>query len=89
MWSRAHTNSALTKLNDNKFQASWKASELSHEHLSATQAYEVAEMKRHLEKNNALIKTAASETQESILSLRFGVYIDPKSLSVSNTDVLF
>ena len=77
------------KLNDNNFQASWKASEQSHEQLSATQAYELAEIKRHLEENNALMKTAASETKDSSLRLSFGMYIDPKSPSVSNTDALF
>ena len=78
--------STLTKLNDNDFQASWKASELAHEQLSAKQANELAEIKRLLEANSALIKAATFETKESGSSLRFGVSIDLESLSVSNTD---
>ncbi|KAM0800303.1 hypothetical protein BDR22DRAFT_258396 [Usnea florida] len=74
----------LTELNENNFQASWKASELSHEQLSATQAHELAEIKRHLAENNALIKTAASETKESSLGLRSAM----EYLKSVGTDIL-
>lgn len=45
----SNVNSTLTKLNDEGLQASLKQSELSREQWSATQAYELAEIKRLLE----------------------------------------
>ncbi|KAF6235175.1 hypothetical protein HO173_006804 [Letharia columbiana] len=62
-------NSTLAKMNDENVQTSSKQSELSHAKSSATQAYELAEIKSRLEENNALIKAAASETKD--LGLRF------------------
>lgn len=66
-------NSTLAKLNDENVQTSLRQSELSHAKSSATQAYELTEIKSRLEDNNALIKAAASETKD--LGLRFDMYV--------------
>lgn len=63
------TGVTLAKLNDENVQTSLRQSELSHAKSSATQAYELTEIKSRLEDNNALIKAAASETKD--LGLRF------------------
>ena len=69
-------NSALTKLKDESLQTGLKQVEISHKASSATQAYELAEIKRRLEENNALIKATASDTKDSSLSFRLDMYVN-------------
>ena len=65
--------STFTKLSGETLQTSLKQSQSSCLRSSATQISELAEIKRHLEENTALIKDTASETK--ILSSKFDMYV--------------
>ena len=81
MGPRTDVNSTLTKLKDESLQAGLKQSE---ESRTATQAYELAEVKSLLKENNALIKAAASETKE--WGSRFDLYVGLGSSYRLSTD---
>lgn len=69
-----NNNSALAKANDENLQVRLKQCETSRTTSSATQSYELAEIKSRLEENNALVKAVAFETKE--ISSRFDMYVD-------------